>query len=145
MRPWESIARAGLKSRRYWRRLANALMDGEFDCPGCGCVTNNGVCTGCRHGTSPMAVLKRRAEAAEKERDYWRRFALDLRALVGMYNSAVQDLPDEATKPFAEAGVAIVACHLLNEGPQPTEAEAMEALQRYVAVLAAETKLEDSK
>jgi hypothetical protein len=140
VRPWENIARAGLKSRRYWRRLANALMDGEFDCPGCGCVTNNGVCTGCRHGTSPMAVLKSRAEVAEKERDHWKRYALDLSALVGMYNSAVQDLPAKAQKPFAEAGVAIVACHLLNSEPPVELSEKTQAMERYCAVLVAHNK-----
>lgn len=62
---WEGIARAALRSRRYWRRLANALMDGEFDCPSCGCVTNNGICTGCRHGTSEVALLRKRVAELE--------------------------------------------------------------------------------
>lgn len=31
------------------RRFANALWNGEFDCARCGHVTNNGICTECRH------------------------------------------------------------------------------------------------
>ncbi|NBD11820.1 hypothetical protein [Corallococcus silvisoli] len=65
MRPWERIARAALKSRHYYRRLADSLMNGDFDCPGCGCLTNNGICTGCRYDTSPMALLKKRVAELE--------------------------------------------------------------------------------
>lgn len=41
------------------------VFTGDFDCSVCGCLTNNGICTGCRQGT----LLRERAEKAERERD----------------------------------------------------------------------------
>jgi hypothetical protein len=46
-------------------KIHDAYLSGDFDCPGCGCLTNNGICTGCRHGTSKVKVLA--ATLAERE------------------------------------------------------------------------------
>ncbi len=37
--------------------------DAGLECLVCGCITGNGICTGCRHGTSPL----KKAVAAERE------------------------------------------------------------------------------
>lgn len=52
------IAHQALKSRSHYKRLTEALWDGEFDCPSCGVLTNNGYCTGCTHGTSKLALAR---------------------------------------------------------------------------------------
>jgi hypothetical protein len=61
---WRHVARNALKSRSHYKRLVDAIWGGEFDCPSCGVVTNNGYCTGCTHGTSGLMVARREVATA---------------------------------------------------------------------------------
>ncbi len=55
-----------LLNNAHWaHRLIDAYTEGEFDCPVCGCLTSNGICTGCSRGTSEFVVNRNRAEFAE--------------------------------------------------------------------------------
>ena len=65
-RKLNDLAPAELLRNAHWaHRLIDAMWDGEFDCPSCGRQTNNGICTGCRRGTSEFVVNRKRAEFAE--------------------------------------------------------------------------------
>jgi hypothetical protein len=80
--------------------------------------------------------LASRATTAEASQTQWKRHALDQRTLLGIYNSVVQDMPEEAQAPFGKMRVGAVAAHLLNTEPESTDAERMEALKRFADILA---------
>lgn len=75
------------------------------------------------------------AEARVKELEAWKAHALALRSLAGVYNSVVATLPEEAQAPFGRAGVAIVACALLNNEPTATFEETQSGYARYCELL----------
>ncbi|WFG54130.1 hypothetical protein Mx9_p23 [Myxococcus phage Mx9] len=75
------------------------------------------------------------AEARMRELEAWKAHALALRALAGVYNSVVATLSEEAQAPFGRAGVAIVACALLNNEPEATFEETQGGYARYCELL----------
>lgn len=79
------------------------------------------------------------AHAAPAETE-WKRHALDLSALVAMYNSVVMGLPQRAQASFGAAGVGVVAAHLLNTEPTVPLADKTQAMERYCSILKAASK-----
>ncbi len=66
-RKLNDLSHEDLLNNAHWaHRLIDAMHAGEFDCPGCGCMTSNGICTGCRHGTSAIKVLTKERDELKK-------------------------------------------------------------------------------
>lgn len=65
-RKLSEMTHAELLEEALWsRQILDGIWDGAMDCAVCGGMTTNGICTGCRRGTSPMAIVTVRAEFAE--------------------------------------------------------------------------------
>ncbi|NTX54829.1 hypothetical protein [Myxococcus sp. CA039A] len=88
-------------------------------------------------GIGPVVTERATVADAEPDASVWRQYALDLSALVSMYNSVVQDLPERWQKPFGDAGVGIVAAHLRNAEPEVPLSDKSTAMERYCDVLRA--------
>ncbi len=54
---------------KFYKRYADALLDGSFDCAVCERLTNNGRCWECMHGKHPLQLMKKELEAVKAERD----------------------------------------------------------------------------
>lgn len=81
--------------------------DSGTECAECGRLTANGICTECRHGTSPLKLAQKRATDAEAARDADREVYLEVRKAMEQQVAAVLTAEAQAVKRADELEAAL--------------------------------------
>jgi hypothetical protein len=78
------------------RREYDAMWAGDFDCAECGVFTNNGICTGCQQGSSPLKRLQAELERVKAELE--QKLTAEEAQILGFESDRSRDLAREVNR-----------------------------------------------